>query len=50
MQGILSGVPYLRPVAETWKQVISGLLYKLHVLTNHRLCDLEFGIFLKEEH
>lgn len=37
-------------MAGTWKQVIRGLLYTLHALTNHRLSDLKFGILLQEQH
>lgn len=46
MQRKLNGVPYPCPVAGTWEQVITGLLYKLHAFTNLGLCDLEFSILL----
>lgn len=46
----LNGDPYPHPVAVTWKQVITGLLYMLHALTNLGLCDLKFCILLQEEH
>lgn len=49
IEGKLNSVPYPLPVAGTWEQVIAGLLYKLHVFTNLGLCDLTFGILLKEE-
>lgn len=48
MQWKPNSVPYSRPVAGTWKQVITGLLYKLHAFTDLGLCDLEFGILLQE--
>lgn len=34
-------------MAVTWKQIIGGLLYKLHALTNLGLRDLQSGILLE---